>query len=162
MNGLQCPAKIAKNQACPTILCVRDVSLCPNGLEPLCPDNEKFCPDGVCRDSCIGIFDYCSCNRDFSWSPCLKYSSSVNITNYSASRASELLDLECSKQLNISSDSYYWSKEECDFSNAELTFVEPFFLPFYGIWTCLLAVVLIWILIKRTSEKVILFLHTLY
>ncbi|KAI8393977.1 uncharacterized protein BYT42DRAFT_552937 [Radiomyces spectabilis] len=172
LNGTQCPLPTYYGYPCP-ILCVNDISLCPESLLPSCPSGQTYCVDGTCRSTCPSdLVSKCSCPDAPQLSPtgpvysCRSdFDLLVNIPNYvttNKARQSEQVAESCSALVGINNipnwnetaQSVMWG--QCPPPDlGTLTYTEPVFIAIYAFYGICLFTLVAWTLYKKAREKVI-------
>jgi hypothetical protein len=164
--GNKCSLPTYYSYPCPE-LCVRDISMCPpNNKPPTCPTGTAYCVDGQCRETCSpSLVSVCACPG----SPALVgnvYSCGSsnlrpNIQNFVVSNKANQSAEACSKAANLQNvpnwspnpQSAMW--HECPTPDyGQFTYTEDVFIALYTFYGSCAFVLTIWILYKRSREKV--------
>ncbi|OMJ26084.1 putative cation-transporting ATPase 13A2 [Smittium culicis] len=166
VNGNLCPVTPKLNVTCP-VLCVSDLSFCPNLVKPQCPQDQVYCVDGACRTECpVDLVNPCSCGIQssklstnvLSLVPCLTQPN-VNITQYNPSSPRSIQSV-CASNLGITSPPL-WSKKfsgdiawiNCPTTSKPMTFIEPVYIALYSIVGAEMLILLLWKMYKSSLEK---------
>lgn len=172
-NGTQCSLQTYNAYPC-SPLCVRDIANCPESVRPTCPEGQTYCVDGQCRASCpADLTSACSCpgapEIQVPVYACKK-GQRVDIPNFVATNKSEQSAEACALDLGISPSTPAWDGAnpadvmwgECPTPDyGELNFHEPAFIALYAFYGSCVAMLIFWVLYKRTREKVRLNLRRL-
>ncbi|CDS13844.1 hypothetical protein LRAMOSA06018 [Lichtheimia ramosa] len=165
-NGTQCSLQTYNAYPC-SPLCVRDIANCPESVRPTCPEGQTYCVDGQCRASCpADLTSACSCpgapEIQVPVYACKK-GQRVDIPNFVATNKSEQSAEACALDLGISPSTPAWDGAnpadvmwgECPTPDyGELNFHEPAFIALYAFYGSCVAMLIFWVLYKRTREKI--------
>jgi cation-transporting ATPase 13A3/4/5 len=152
LNGTKCPIPTMQNVKCP-YLCVPSVTNCPPLFFPQCPSGQTWCPDGKCKSKCL-VSDYavCSCLGP-NMVPC-KDSPVLPFLSTTPKDFTTTLQKECRKLFQENSSLVAINTcpklDEID----PLTYTEGRFLFFYALTGFCVAVVVLYHIYKKHSEKV--------
>ncbi|KAI8393681.1 uncharacterized protein BYT42DRAFT_541902 [Radiomyces spectabilis] len=164
-NGTQCPLPTYFDYPCP-LLCVREVSQCPQSLQPSCPPGQTWCVDGQCRESCPSDLESkCACPGAPALVgnvyPCAP-NQHVDIQNFVANDKDALSLKACSADAGLDGTPAWESNPQsimwgnCPTPDyGALNFHEPIFIALFVFYGSCAGFLIIWTLYKSAREKVI-------
>ncbi|KAI9295343.1 hypothetical protein K502DRAFT_324376 [Neoconidiobolus thromboides FSU 785] len=161
LDGNVCPRHKVSDLKC-NILCVKDLSQCPEGVKLECADGQVPCGDGACHSSCDGIKNICSCLDDSTdHVPCSSKPVMVDIDAFDPSIKNKMLANNCGDKLNTATDLNNWSSGINDEKywaacppapSPQFTFTEPMWISVFSILGSEILLILIWAAYKRIRE----------
>ncbi|KAI9260854.1 hypothetical protein EDC94DRAFT_129350 [Helicostylum pulchrum] len=164
VNGEVCPLPTYNAYPCP-VLCVRDISQCPDKVRPTCPAGQTYCVDGECHDSCSSdLVSDCSCpGAPALVGPIYPCSEAlVNVENFNAANKVAQTDQICSNYLGVSNISAWTADPESIMWGAcptpdygPLNYYEPVFIALYVFYGSCVFFLGTWAAYKALREKVI-------
>ncbi|ORY02904.1 hypothetical protein K493DRAFT_384971 [Basidiobolus meristosporus CBS 931.73] len=162
-SGQTCPLGTRKHAMCP-VLCVSDISQCPESIRPSCPEGQTYCSDGSCKSSCSGVNSKCTCpgiELAQQYYPC-KDGQWVNVPQFDPKKADSQTAEVCAGNLGLSnipqvgpgvSGSQMWLSCPKSTQVQQFSYTEPMWI---GVWTILAIEVFLlvtWHLYKVFAER---------
>ncbi|KAI9468133.1 MAG: hypothetical protein EXX96DRAFT_114710 [Benjaminiella poitrasii] len=165
VHGNKCPLPTYYAYPCP-VLCVRDISLCPETVRPSCPTGQTYCVDGICRVSCpAGLVSKCACpgapTLEGTVYQCLD-NARVDVNNFNATIKKEEAEMTCASYLGLSNlTSWHSNPNQMMWGSCptpdygKLNFSEPIFIALYVFYGSCAFFLVFWTAYKNLREKII-------
>ncbi|KXN74246.1 hypothetical protein CONCODRAFT_2784 [Conidiobolus coronatus NRRL 28638] len=145
LNGNKCPLPTKKGVTCP-ILCVSDISQCPQKVSSICPQGKTFCQDGKCHESCPSdIINPCFCGAE---------NSGWTLKNLASQQCSRSFELQNTPKIYDGSDpgSSMWAI--CPPPPPPIfTYREPMWIAVFSIVAFQALILMIWHSFKTFAER---------